>query len=74
MSTNGRLSSRERAVVAALAAGLTKKEAAATIGIRPETVSRYLRDPYVCAALKEAQDQSLAVNVNRKVSRLIAEK
>ncbi len=60
MSTRGQLSSRERAVVAALAAGLTKKEAAATVGVRPETVSRYLRDPQVCAAIKEAQDQSLA--------------
>ena len=53
------LSSRKRALVASLAEGRTKQEAAETVGVRPQTVSRYLRDPAVRAALKKAQDEQL---------------
>lgn len=45
--------------MAALVSGLSKQEAAATVGVRPETVSRYLRDPCVRAALRDAQGDML---------------
>lgn len=60
MSRRGKLSPRERAAVAALASGLSKTDAAASVGIRPETLSRYLRDPHVRDALVKAQDEAFS--------------
>ena len=57
---SSKLSSRHQAVIAALVAGLSKGEAARVVGCRPETVSRYLRDPRFRHALSAAQDGTLA--------------
>ena len=54
------LSTRKRAAIAALVAGLNKQETAEVIGIRPGSVSRYFQDPLFVAALREAQDQALS--------------
>lgn len=67
MGSKTELSPREQAVVAALAAGLSKQEAAQTVGIRPQTVSRYLRNPLVRVALKDAQSESLG-QVTRRMN------
>ena len=67
MRSNTDLSPRKRAGVAALVSGLSKQEAAATVGVRPQTVSRYMREPLFRAALAEAQDQGLG-QVTRRMS------
>ena len=60
MSRTVKLSSRKMAAIAALVSGLSKSEVAQTIGIRPETLSRYLQQPAFRLALAQASDQSLA--------------
>jgi len=67
MGSGSGLSPRKQAVVAALAAGLSKQEAAETVGVRPQTVSRYMRDPLVQAALRDAQGQVLG-QVTRRMT------
>jgi len=65
MTSGGELSARQRAVIAALASGLDKQDAAAVVGIQPSTVSRYLREPLFCAELRAAQDETLATVTRR---------
>ena len=64
-ASKSKLSTSQRAVIASLVAGQTKQEAARAVGIRPETVSRYLRDPLFRGALSAAQDGTLAQVVAR---------
>lgn len=67
MATRSDVSPRQQALVAALASGLTKTEAAATLGLGQRTVQRYLNRPEVRLALKAAQDDTLA-EVARKMN------
>jgi transposase-like protein len=65
MTRNNELSPRQRAVVAALASGLDKQGAAAVVGIRPETVSRWLRLAAFRDGLRDAGDETLATVTRR---------
>ena len=67
MTSAGDLSTTQRVVIAALVAGLSKQEAAESAGVRPATVSRYLRQPRFRAALREAQDDALG-SVTREMT------
>lgn len=60
MSCETGLSARKRAFVAAMAAGLTQTEAAATVGVKDRTARRYMADPLVRAELARAQDGILS--------------
>lgn len=53
------LTPRKRAVLAAIAAGLSQVDAAKATGISCPTVSRYVADPVFQAALRDAQDATL---------------
>lgn len=55
-----RLTARQRAYVAAIAAGMTPLEAAAALGIGARTARRYGAEPMVRAAITAAQDDALA--------------
>lgn len=68
MPSKSELSARKRAVVAGLVSGLSKQGAAGAVGIRPETVSRYMRDPVFRSALQLAQDEGLAHVARRMVA------
>ena len=54
------LSARKRAFVAAMAAGLTQTEAAASVGVKDRTARRYMASPLVRAELASAQDGILS--------------
>ena len=59
MTRGNVLPSRQRAVLKALVAGQNKAQAAESAGVKPWTVSRYLRSPVFVAALRKAQDEAL---------------
>ena len=54
------LSTKQRRVIACLMRGSTKGEAAESVGVRPATVSRWMGEPLVRAALSQSQDATLA--------------
>ena len=56
MSSKTVLSTRQRAFIAAIVAGMTHAEAAQTLGVTARTCTRYAGDPLVKAALSEAMD------------------
>ena len=56
MSTKTVLSTRQRAFIGAIVAGMTHAEAEATVGVTARTATRYMGDPLVKAALSEAMD------------------
>lgn len=59
MTTRGVLTARHRRVIEGLVQGKAKQDIAGEIGIRPATISRFLRNPYFVVALHQAQDQAL---------------
>lgn len=59
------LSTRQRAFIGAIVAGMTYAEAAATIGVTPRTATRYMGDPLVKAALSEAMDATFGQVTHR---------
>lgn len=60
MSRRGELTARHRAVIEGLVQGKAKTRVAGELGIRRETITRYLRNPHFVAALRQAQDEALA--------------
>ncbi len=62
-----RLTTRQRAFVAGLAAGLSPVDAGAGVGISERTVRRYMAAPKVRAAIRQAQDDALG-DVVRKLN------
>ena len=56
MSSKTVLSTRKRAFIGAIVAGMTHAEAAATVGVTARTATRYMGDPLVKAALSEVMD------------------
>jgi len=67
MTYAGDLTTRQKAFVAAMAAGLTQAEAATTIGVLVRQCRRYMATPKVRLALKEAQDDALG-DVTRRMN------
>jgi len=67
MSRRGELTPRHRAAIESLAKGLSKAQAAEATGIRPETISRYMRNPHFVSALRAAQDATLG-QVTRRMN------
>ena len=67
MGSEPKLTARQRAAIAGLSAGLDKQDVAATVGVRPQTISRYMRDPLFVAALREAQGDILG-QVTRRMT------
>lgn len=63
MTSSDELSARRRRAIVGLCAGLSKQAVAADIGVKPRTISRYLRDPLFRAQLAQAQDGALSVVV-----------
>lgn len=62
-----RLTARQRAFVAGLAAGLTPVDAGAAVGVSERTARRYMAEPKVRAAIRQAQDDALG-DVTRKLN------
>lgn len=67
MSSATQLSPRQRAGIAGLVSGLDKAEVAETLGIRPQTLSRWLRQPLFRHELAQAQDAAVG-DVTRRIS------
>ena len=59
------LSDKKRLVIVELVGGAKKQEAAAAVGVEPETVSRWQRDPEFEAALNLARKDAYEASIQR---------
>ncbi len=72
MADHDRLTAKQQRFVAALMGARTVEGAALAAGIGERTAWRYLRNPHVQAALREAQAQALA-QVTRRLALAVSE-
>lgn len=66
MTTDERLSSRERAVLACLCEGMANKEIAMALGISPRTVQKHLQRVYQHLGAQTRTEAIVRIHQNRK--------